>query len=101
EASISPPDFLDYRAGNTVFSSFAGRVGGTTMLSGDGDPERVDSYLISANFFSTLGVTPLLGRGFTAEEEEGEGHDVVVLSHGLWKRRFGGDPAILGKTLLA
>ncbi len=101
EAAISPPDFLDYRAANTVFSSFAGRVGGNTMISGDGDPERVATWAITSNFFSTLGVAPLIGRGFLPNEEEGTGHDVLVLSNALWKRRFGGDPRVLGKSIIA
>ena len=97
-ASISPPDFVDYRAQTRALSSFAARTPfGTAVLSSGDDPERVAAPRISANFFSTLGVRPLYGRGFLPEEEEGD-HKVVVLSYGLWQRRFGGDPRVVGTT---
>lgn len=99
QASISPPDFLDYRAQTRAFSSFAGRTPfGTAVLSSGSDPERVTAPRVTANFFSTLGVQPILGRGFLAEEEEGESHKVVVLSHGLWQRRFAADRGVIGRT---
>jgi putative ABC transport system permease protein len=99
-AAMSPPDYLDYRAQNTVLSSFAARgIGGEAVLTGDGPPERVAASNITANFFETLGVAPLHGRLFRPDEEQGAGHDVAILSHGLWQRRFGGDPAIVGKTV--
>ena len=98
-AAMSPPDYVDYRSRNTVLGSFAARtIGELTVLSGDGDPERVPSARISANFFETLGVTPLHGRLFRPDEEQGGGHDVVLISYGLWQRRFGGDPAVVGRT---
>jgi putative ABC transport system permease protein len=98
EASISPPDFLDYRARQTVFSSFAARtVFGSAVLGGSGEPERVPASIATANFFATLGVQPLLGRAFLPGEERGY-HDVAILSHGLWQRRFGGRPDVVGGT---
>jgi putative ABC transport system permease protein len=99
QASISPPDFLDYRARQTVFSSFAARtVFGSAVISGGGTPERVPASIATANFFSTLGVQPALGRAFRPEEEQGA-HDVVILSHGLWQQRFGENPDVLGTSL--
>ena len=99
EASISPPDFLDYRARQTVFSSFAARtMFGSAVLGGSGEPERVPGSIATANFFATLGVQPLLGRAFLPGEEHGY-HDVAILSHGLWQRRFGGRPDIVGSTV--
>jgi putative ABC transport system permease protein len=96
EASISPPDFLDYRGRQTVFSSFAARtIFGAAVLSGEGEPERVQESIATANFFSTLGVRPLLGRSFLPAEERGS-HDVAVLSYGLWQRRFAGSPDVVG-----
>ncbi len=98
--SISPPDFLDYRARNDVFESMAARrTSSIATLSGDGDAEQVRSGTVTANYFATLGVAPALGRGFRPEEENGGPHDVVVLSYGLWQRRYGGDPDILGRTI--
>jgi putative ABC transport system permease protein len=99
-ASISPPDFLDYRARNTVFASFAAHViSSSASLAGDGDAEQVPSGTVTANFFDTLGVAPALGRAFRADEETSAGADVVVLSDGLWRRRYGGDPSILGRAI--
>ena len=82
QAAISAPDFLDYRAATRAFASLAARTPfGTSVLSSGDEPERVSAPLVTANFFSTLGVRPLLGRGFLAAEEEGGPHKVVVLSY--------------------
>ncbi|MEP6495596.1 MAG: ABC transporter permease [bacterium] len=100
---ISPPDYLDYREQSSAFAAFAARTAfGTAVLAGQhGDaPERVSIPFVSANFFSTLGVKPIIGRGFLPSEEDGNGHDVVVLSHGLWQRRFNGDRGVVGATVL-
>jgi putative ABC transport system permease protein len=98
QASISPPDFLDYRARQTVFSAFAARtIFGAAVLSGSAEPERVQESIATANFFATLGVRPLLGRGFLPAEERGS-HDVAILSYGLWQRRFAGRPDVVGTT---
>jgi len=98
-ASISPPDFLDYRAANTVFESFAAhRFPGSAAITGSGDAERVSATDVTANYFTTLGVAPLRGRTFAAAEEEGAA-SVAIISYGLWQRRFGGDASILEKPL--
>jgi putative ABC transport system permease protein len=98
-ASVSPPDYLDYRERNRVFSSLAARtIFGTSVLSGGDEPERVRSSIASANLFSTLGIKPYRGRGFLPEEENGE-HAVAILSYGLWQRRFAGDQRIIGQTI--
>lgn len=68
-------------------------------LTGEGEPEVLIGAEVTGNFFAVLGVEPLLGRGFTAEETWSTVDAVVVLSHGLWQRRFGGDAAILGRTI--
>src|SRR5262249_4977016 len=71
----------------------------TAAASYRGDPERLQSALVSPDFFATLGAKPALGRTFTPEESE-FGHDrVVILSHRYWMRRFAADPEIIGKTL--
>lgn len=99
-ASISPLDFLDYQARTHTFASFAARTPfGTAVLSGgDAEPERVSATFISANFFSTLGVQPRLGRAFVPEETQGS-HDVVVMSSAIWEQRYGSDPHIIGRTV--
>jgi len=99
QASVSPPDYLDYRERNSVFSSLAARtVFGTSVITGSGEPERVRSAIASANFFSTLGIAPYRGRAFLPEEENGD-HAVAILSFGLWQRRYAGDARIIGATV--
>jgi putative ABC transport system permease protein len=99
QASVSPPDYLDYRDRNSVFSSLAGRtVFGTAVITGSDEPERVQSSIATANFFSTLGIKPYRGRVFLPEEEQGD-HAVAILSYGLWQRRYAGDARIIGTTI--
>jgi putative ABC transport system permease protein len=69
-------------------------------LTGDGEPERVSSYAVSANFFPLLGVQPVLGRSFLTEEDRPGGNKVVVLSYSLWQSRYGGDRNILDRAIL-
>jgi predicted permease len=99
---ISYPNYLDVRDQNRVFSGLtAFRWLRTTMSSDGGDPEIVRGELVSGNYFEVLGIEPSLGRTLRREDEGAPGTSpVVVLSHGLWQRRFGGDPGIVGKTLL-
>ena len=73
---------------------------GQANLTGNGDPERVGAGQVTANIFQALGAVPMLGRGFReGEDATGDGAAVVLLGHGLWQRRFGGDPALVGKTI--
>ena len=98
-ASVSPPDFLDYRARNSVFSSLAARtIFGAAVLSGGEEPERVRSSIATANFFATLGVKPYRGRVFLPEEENGN-NDVAIISYGLWQRRYAGNANLIGQTI--
>ncbi|HEY0380182.1 MAG TPA: ABC transporter permease [Pyrinomonadaceae bacterium] len=99
--AISPPDFLDYREQNHVFERLAAFMPQSFTVTGDGSAsERVNSALVSHGFFETLGVTPLPGgRAFLPEEEQDGRNTVAVLSYGLWQRRYGGDPKIVGKTI--
>src|SRR5262245_17348699 len=100
-ASVSPLDYLDYRAQNTTFEQFAATfsVPGYANLTGGGEPERLESRLVTGNFFQALGVNAALGRTFLPENEKPGSEQVVVLSHGLWQKRYAGDPSIVGKTL--
>lgn len=95
--------FLDLAAQNKSFEELGGYFGGFTAggsnLTSGGDPERLSSVLVTQSFFHTLGVQPVLGRNFTAEESSGTGPRVALMSHGLWVRRFASDPAILGRAL--
>ena len=69
-------------------------------LTGDHEPERVTAVPVSANLFEVLGVNPILGRTFRVEEETPGRDQVIILGHGLWQRRFGSDPNLVGKTIL-
>jgi putative ABC transport system permease protein len=99
QASISPMDFLDYRARQKVFSSLAARSAfGSAVITGGDRPERVPASIATANYFSTLGIQPMLGRTFRPDEEQGD-HTIVIISHALWQQRFGGNAAILGTSI--
>ncbi len=94
---------LDLRARNRSFSDLAAYFAfygvGDNLLSGQGEPERLSGVPVSENFFQVLGIQPQLGRLFNAEECKWHGPKAVLLGHGLWARRFGSDPAIVGQAL--
>jgi putative ABC transport system permease protein len=98
--TVSPPNFLDWQSRNTVFSSMAFIVDVRSNLTGNGDPQEVVVQAVSTNFFSMLGVHPLLGPGFAPENGQPGHTNVAILSYGLWKERFASDPAIVGKSIL-
>jgi len=94
---------LDLREHNRSFADLAGYFAfygvGDNLLSGHGEPERLSGVPVSENFFQLLGIQPQLGRLFTPAECKWNGPKAVLLSHGLWIRRFGSDPGIVGSTL--
>lgn len=94
---------VDLAEKNRSFTELAGYSAffsaGDNNLTGAGDPERLSAVLITQNFFPLLGVEPIVGREFTAEESSGTGPRVALLSHGLWARRFASDRGIVGRTL--
>jgi putative ABC transport system permease protein len=99
EDITSYPNFEDWRGQNKVFEAMAGVRDGRFNLTGVGEPEELKGASVSANFFALVGVNPARGRGFAPEEEQ-EGRDgVVVLSHGLWRRRFGASESIVGQKI--
>ena len=95
----SPPDFMDFRTQAKSFSSLSAIANQAMNLTGGADPERVQAARVSATFWNLLGTTPAIGRGFAPNEDQQSAGRVVVLSDGLWKRRFGSDAKILGKTI--
>lgn len=99
-APSSYPEFLDWRNRNQVFESIAGYQGANFNLTGVGDPERVPGLLTTANFFSLLGVQPVLGRTFLDEEDRPGANPVVLLSQSFWKSHFGADPGLIGRTIV-
>ena len=96
----SPAEFLDWRDQNHVFEELSAWRTWFYNLTGTGEPEQVWGVHSSGNFFRLLGVVPILGRDFTAEEEQPGHEQVVIISYGLWQRHYGGDPAIVGKSIL-
>jgi putative ABC transport system permease protein len=100
---IAPADFFDWRRDSRSFSSMAAYAvqspSGAYNLTGEGEPERVRPLEVTAQFFDVIGVRPALGRGFRAQEETVGRHRVVLLSDGLWRRRFAADPAAVGRTV--
>ena len=92
-------DYLSWRNAQTAFSTMAALRPDEWTLAGDGEPERIPGASVSWNFFEFLGVSPSAGRGFTAEEEKPGADKVVVLSDALWRRRYGADPGIVGRTI--
>jgi macrolide transport system ATP-binding/permease protein len=94
------PDFADYRAQNEVFEGLVCYAQRALTLNDGGQAERIQGTIISGNYFTALRVQPALGRGFLPEEDKTRGsHPVVVLSYGLWQRRFGADPGLVGKAV--
>lgn len=97
--NLSGQDFLDWQRQSRSFQAMAAYAGWPMDLSAGHRAERVNGAVVTAGFFHALGASPVLGRAFSAEEHR-PGHDVAILSEGLWQRDFGGDPAVLGKTVL-
>jgi predicted permease len=97
---VSPGNFLHWQDENTVFQQMAALADFNQNLTGAGAPEQITAQAVSANFFSLLGVNAAVGRTFIPEEGEKGKDNVVILSDGLWKRHFGGDPGVVGKNLL-
>ncbi len=98
--TLSYPDYADYRDLNSVFSGFVTYRGTALHLTSGNAAERVAGTLVSGNYFTVLGVSAARGRTLLPEDDEARGaHPVAVISDGLWKRRFGSDPKIVGKTV--
>jgi predicted permease len=95
----APANFFDWKSQTQSFEDMAATHEETFNLTGDGDPERVAAYSVSANFFPLLGVPPALGRTFVADEDRGGANKVAVLSHALWQTRYGGDPQIINRDI--
>jgi predicted permease len=95
----APANFADWQRMNRSFDDIAATRGASASLTGDGQPEQVLGRAVTPNFFRVLGVGPQRGRTFT-EDENRTGAHVVVISYGLWQRRYGGDPSVVGRTVL-
>ena len=100
EFSVAPGNFLEWQKQNTVFERMGAIRDITYNLIGSGNPEQLNAERVTDGFFAMFGVQPQLGRNFLPEENLPGGDNVVLLSHGLWQRRFGGNPDIINQTIL-
>jgi hypothetical protein len=98
--SISYPNFIDWRRMNTTFADMAAYRSVGFNLSGNGEPERLHGEMISSGFFEILGVNPLMGRTFTADEDRRGATPTATITEGLWQRKFGGRKDIIGQRMV-
>jgi putative ABC transport system permease protein len=94
----SPANFIDWRDQNTVFEGMAAMAQRSFNLTGAGEPQRLDGRRVSGNLFTLLGVKPVIGRTFLPEEDK-PGVRVVILSHGIWQRLFGGEKSVIDRAI--
>jgi len=97
--SVSPPDVVDYRRDNRSFTDLAAYTESAYPLTGDGPAEQISGAQVTGGFFAVMATSPAFGRVIVDDDDRPGARDVVVLSHALWARRFGGDPAIVGRQL--
>ncbi len=100
ENHVMPSNFADWRAQNRVFTDMAAWVGQTFNMSGAGEPEKLEGLRVTSNLLPLLGVEPILGRAFLPEEDRPGAGQVVIISYGLWQRRFGGSSQVIGSRVL-
>src|ERR1700683_5145393 len=97
--STSYENYLDWRDQSHSFESMEATRAGSITLTGAGEPERLNVRMATAGLFSMLGINAQIGRTFLSEEDRAGGAPVALLSYGLWQRRFGGSPDIIGKNI--
>jgi putative ABC transport system permease protein len=97
--TAGPANFIRWQERATSFASLAAYAESRANLTGSGNPEELIAQNVTANYFSVIGVEPFLGRTFTAAESADPKSSAVILTHELWDRRFGSDPAIVGRTI--
>lgn len=97
--SISYPNFEDWRRMNRTFANMAAYRSQGFNLTGHGEPERVNGEMISSGFFEILGINPIMGRAFSLDEDRLGANPTVMITEGLWKRKYGSDPSIIGQRM--
>ncbi len=97
---VSPANYIDWKAQQTVFDDMAALTWQGFDLTGDGEPERILAFGVTDNFFPLLGVQPAIGRDFSDEEHKPGAGKAAILSYGLWQRRYGGEPSVIGRDIL-
>ncbi|HYO98620.1 MAG TPA: ABC transporter permease [Pyrinomonadaceae bacterium] len=99
DTSVAYPNFLDWRDENKTFEQITAYRRDSFNLTGAGEPERLAGRLVTGNFFATLGVRPFAGRDFVAGDDQPSSAPTVMLGHGFWQRRFGGDLSVINRQL--
>ncbi|MCI0432638.1 MAG: ABC transporter permease, partial [Gemmatimonadetes bacterium] len=97
EVNQSYATYLTYRDDGRVFADIGLWDQGSASITGAGEPEQVDAMRLTDGTLPILGIRPMLGRAFTAEDDSPASPETVILAHGYWQRRFGADPAVLGR----
>ena len=98
--AISPPEYFDFKEQLRAFDAVVAIRGQSSTILGDGgEPERLSAYVVTPNLFEALGATPAMGRSFRPDDGAAGAEKVIIISDGLWRRRFGADPKILGRTV--
>jgi putative ABC transport system permease protein len=97
--NVSAADFESWRKQNKVFESMAAFTSSSGTITGGGEPEVIDDGQVTPGYFDVIGVSPVLGRGFMADEGQAGNHHVAVLSNALWRERYASDPAVIGRDL--
>jgi len=100
DAPVSPADYLDYKKNIRAFEQMGAAQVWEGTLTGSDRPEQIPGIRVTANMMQLLGVAPVLGRSFRAEEEHAGNSAVLLLSYGLWQRQFGGDSGVVGRQVL-
>lgn len=96
---VSPANYLAWKERNRSFAGMAAFTQNRVTLTGNGDPQELAALIVTADLFDLLGVTPMLGRGFAAGEDQENAARTVILSHAAWQRQFGGDTAMIGRAI--
>jgi len=94
------PNFDDWRRSSQSFEHMSAYFGASVTLTGSGDPAQIRGARVTPEFFETMGVAPLRGRGFSANDGQAGGERVVILGHALWMQRFGGDASVIGRRIM-
>lgn len=98
--SMSPAAFAAWRESNSVFSGMAAATGQAVTLTGEGEAERLQAAVVTADFFDVLGIGSAIGRTFADGEDQAGSNDVALLSHGVWQERFGGRDGVIGQAIV-
>ena len=96
---VAPANYSDWKKQNSVFEDVSAFGGSSMTLTGDGEPEQLTGGRVGSGYFAVVGVNPILGRAFAAEDYEAGKGQVVILGNAFWQRRFGGDPNIINRTI--